>query len=136
MSLQPCKVNKQTALNPVARAMAWANMVKSATTAKIKLYMTDEGENCANLLLKLADYFALVLLACEEEQRTDELQQAVNAGQLVILEISGSGWLWHKKHLQVMDDALDATALLAKALKPQSINKASRRFAQVRKALS
>ncbi len=43
-------VSKNTALNPVARAMAQKKLADDLTTRKIKLYMMQDGEPCADLL--------------------------------------------------------------------------------------
>jgi hypothetical protein len=58
-------VNKNTALNPVARAVAQKKLADDLTTRKIRLYMMQDGEPCADLLENLALMLATIGVASE-----------------------------------------------------------------------
>ena len=62
-------VNKQTAKNPVARAVARAKLHSTLTTQKIALYMMSKGDDCQELMDGLGLTLAVVGYAFEWQHR-------------------------------------------------------------------
>jgi hypothetical protein len=58
-------VNRNTALNPVARAIAQKKLERDILIVKLKLYMTPDGAVCADFLEEIALLLATVGVASE-----------------------------------------------------------------------
>lgn len=117
------KVSKQTAKNPVARAVARQRLEKAIVDQKIGLYMLEEGEPCAELLSGLAGTMTVVLDACYLEGMvntdTSVLKGGLNACVQVMLADS-----FDKAQLLAISFGLDKAVFLASQVKPESIDKA------------
>ena len=120
-------VNRNTALNPVARAVAQKKLADDLTTRKIRLYMMQDGEPCADLLENLALMLATIGVASEldpdiggEDVGVRILRGGMSACQALI-KIDK----WDPLQAVPIERALDEAQLLNKRVHPVYIARAN-----------
>ena len=120
-------VSKNTALNPVARAVAQKKLADDLTTRKIRLYMMQDGEPCAVLLEELAVMLATIGVASEldpdvggEDVGVRILRGGMSACQALIKTDK-----WDSLQAVPIERALDEAQLLNKRVHPVYIARAN-----------
>ena len=120
-------VNKNTAMNPVARAVAQKKLADDLTTRKIKLYMMQDGEPCADLLENLALMLATIGVASEldpdiggEDVGVRILRGGMSACQALIKTDK-----WDSLQAVPIERAVDEAQLLNKRVHPKYIAQAN-----------
>jgi hypothetical protein len=120
-------VSKNTALNPVARAMAQKKLADDLTTRKIKLYMMQDGEPCADLLENLALMLATIGVASEldpdiggEDVGVRILRGGMSACQALLKTDK-----WDSTQAVSIERALDEAQLLNRRVHPVYIARAN-----------
>ena len=120
-------VNKNTAMNPVARAVAQKKLADDLTTRKIRLYMMQDGEPCAVLLEELAVMLATIGVASEldpdvggEDVGVRILRGGMSACQALIKTDK-----WDSLQAVPIERALDEAQLLNKRVHPVYIARAN-----------
>lgn len=120
------RVSKNTANNMVARAYAQEKLNLALVDQKIKLYMTEKGEDCAELMTGLGMTLAVVGLAAETDPAIgpdDTLVRVLRGGLSAcqqLLNSSGHDPL----HNIAISQALDAAEKLNTRVKARYINQA------------
>ena len=120
-------VNRNTAMNPVARAVAQKKLADDLTTRKIRLYMMQDGEPCADLLENLAVMLATIGVASEldpdvggEDVGVRILRGGMSACQAMIKTDK-----WDSLQAVPIERALDEAQLLNKRVHPVYIARAN-----------
>ena len=120
-------VNKNTALNPVARAMAQKKLADALLNHKLKLYMMQDGESCYALLENLAMMMATIGVASEldpdiggEDVGVRILRGGMSACQALIATDK-----WDSTQVVAIERALDEAQLLNKRVHPVYIARAN-----------
>ena len=128
-------VNKNTALNPVARAMAQKKLADALLNHKIKLYMMQDGESCYALLEGLAMMLATIGVASEldpdiggEDVGVRILRGGMSACQALINTDK-----WDSTQVVAIERALDEAQLLNKRVHPVYIARANAMQTQILK---
>ena len=126
-------VSKNTALNPVARAMAQKKLADDLTTRKIRLYMMQDGEPCADLLENLALMLATIGVASEldpdiggEDVGVRILRGGMSACQALINTDK-----WDSTQAVAIERALEEAEALNKRVHPKYIAQANAMQTQV-----
>lgn len=127
MSNQPARkvrrVSKLVASNPVARAVAWAAMVREARDWKIAIWDEVEGAPVPELINKLATFYTTVLVAARHDNVpvNDEYLAAVAVALDALRAMSMDMFRWRLSATELVDDGLDGAALLVRKLTPAAI---------------
>lgn len=128
-------VNKNTALNPVARAMAQKKLERDILIVKLKLYMTPDGAECADFLEEIALLLATVGVASEldpdiggEDVGVRILRGGMSACQALINTDK-----WDSTQVVAIERALDEAQLLNKRVHPVYIARANAMQTQILK---
>lgn len=120
-------VSKNTALNPVARAMAQKKLADALLNHKINLYMMQDGESCYALLEDLAMMLATIGVASEldpdiggEDVGVRILRGGMSSCQALIKTDK-----WDSTQVVAIERALDEAQLLNKRVHPVYIARAN-----------
>ena len=130
LKLSPHKVRREVAMNPVARAIARQKLQKSMLDVKIKLYMTDEGEQIQSVVQEVSRLIVVTMIAC----RTDEVVEhmdIMNDALVKLCEISENQFRWRKDDAWIIDDAMDAVILATPKLSAIAIYEATKEIARL-----
>lgn len=134
----PRKVrSRAAATNPVARAIAWQRLLADANEAKTLLWALGEGDDCQKVVRSITNFFTAALIAAEHSKMLEHPEHrgwclAVDEALGLVVQSEAAGWRWQKEWVVVFDDALDASMLITKHCKPESINVAAREWSQMR----
>lgn len=119
-------VHRNTAKNPVARAVAQAKPRSTLTTQKIALYMMEKGEECHDLMDGLRLTLAVIGFAWEwqnrngsEEDRSTPDIRILRGGMSACISMLHSGY--DPINTVSIDSALSAAERINKQLNPESI---------------
>ena len=120
-------VNKNTALNPVARAVAQKKLANDLTTRKIRLYMMQDGEPCADLLEGLALMLATIGVASELDPDIggDDVGVRILRGGMSACQALLKTDKWDSLQAVPIERALDEAQLLNKRVHPVYIARAN-----------
>jgi hypothetical protein len=131
-------VNRNTALNPVARAVAQQKLAADLTTRKIKLYMMQDGEPCADLLENLALMLATIGVASEldpdvggEDVGVRILRGGMSACQSLLKTDK-----WDSAQAAPIERALDEAQVLNRRVHPKFIAQANAMRTEVYKEVT
>ena len=131
-------VNRNTALNPVARAVAQQKLAADLTTRKIKLYMMQDGEPCADLLENLALMLATIGVASEldpdvggEDVGVRILRGGMSACQSLLKTDK-----WDSAQAVPIERALDEAQVLNRRVHPKFIAQANAMRTEVYKEVT
>jgi hypothetical protein len=120
-------VSKNTALNPVARAVAQKKLADDLITRKIRLYMMQDGEPCADLLENLALMLATIGVASEldpdiggEDVGVRILRGGMSACQALLKTDK-----WDSTQAVPIERALDEAQVLNRRVHPKFIAQAN-----------
>jgi len=120
-------VNRNTAMNPVARAVAQKKLADDLTTRKIKLYMMQDGEPCADLLENLALMLATIGVASELDPDIggDDVGVRILRGGMSACQALIKTDKWDSLQAVPIERALDEAQLLNKRVHPVYIARAN-----------
>jgi hypothetical protein len=116
-------VRQQTARNPVARAVARQKLRAALVDQKIKLYLLDAGETCAEFMEGLGMTMVTIGIACEIQKVDNPDTSALKAGLLAcqrLMELDS----FNPMQATAIDVALTAAEELNKQLTADSIHEA------------
>lgn len=120
------KVSKRVAMNPIARAAARKQLASAVTDQKIRLYMMEKGEKCADVMEAIGKTLAVVGYASEldpklsgEDPRVRVLRGGLSACQQMLLADS-----WDPVQARSIDMALDAAMDLNMKVGGEFVNEA------------
>jgi hypothetical protein len=120
-------VSKNTALNPVARAMAQKKLERDILVVKLKLYMTPDGAACAHFLEEIALLLATIGVASEmdpdiggEDVGVRILRGGMSACQALITTDK-----WDSAQVVPIERALDEAQVLNRRVHPVYIARAN-----------
>lgn len=120
-------VSKNTALNPVARAMAQKKLADDLTTRKIRLYMMQDGEPCADLLEELAVMLATIGVASELDPDVggDDVGVRILRGGMSACQALINTDKWDSAQAVAIERALEEAEALNKRVHPKYIAQAN-----------
>ena len=120
-------VSRNTAMNPVARAVAQKKLADDLTTRKIKLYMMQDGEPCADLLENLALMLATIGVASELDPDIggDDVGVRILRGGMSACQALIKTDKWDSLQAVPIERALDEAQLLNKRVHPVYIARAN-----------
>lgn len=120
------RVNKTTAMNPVARAVARRALEESIRTHKIRLYMTERGEPCADVCTAIGMVLAVLAWAAEMDKKVggDNPEVRIMRGALSACAQMAELDSYDPMNTVAIDRALDAAVELNKRLDPELITRA------------
>jgi len=114
----------QTAKNPVARAFAQKSLRADMVDQKIKLYMTDDGEPCADFCAGIGLTLSAMIRAAELDRRVgkDHLLTRIARGGASACEQMVKSDSFDRDNLISLDKALDAIVDLNLRLSAEAVN--------------
>jgi hypothetical protein len=128
------KVGKNTARNPIARAVAQAKLRSVITNNKIKLYLLGKGESCADMMETIGYALSVIGYAAEldpaighDDIRVRVLRGGLSACQQMLLSDS-----YDPLNTVSIDKALDAAEELNRIIKPEYANQAMLALATIK----
>ena len=131
------KVPKRTATNPIARAVAQAKLRSVITDSKIKLYMMNKGDSCAELMEAIGYALAVIGYASDcdpsighDDVRVRILRGGLSACQQMLLSDS-----YDPLNTVSIDKALDAAEELNRVVKPEFANRAIVELANIKRTV-
>jgi len=131
------KVKKNTAKNPIARAIAQAKLRSVITDSKIKLYMKQKGDQCADLMEAIGYALAVIGYASDidpdighDDRRVRVLRGGLSACQQMLLSDS-----YDPINTVSIDVALDAAEELNRIVKPEFANRAVVELANIKRTV-
>jgi hypothetical protein len=128
--LQPRKVKKNVAMNPVARAVAMKNLRKEVTGSKIIFFGLDEGADASGILLSTGRFMTMVLVAAELDKLKDrsdihrDMLAHIEVALAFLTEMSQNDNKWAKAKAHDLSDAIDYCEEITPELNPVSVRKA------------
>lgn len=117
------KVSKNTANNPVARALARKKLAEEIVTNRIAIYMMDEGEDCRDKTVVLALPIYAVMVCIEDEKEDTVDARMLKSGCAVLQQIAETGFLWKKEYAVTLDNALQICERRWSGIPPAKLNK-------------
>lgn len=131
-------VNKNTALNPVARAVAQKKLADALLNHKIKLYMMKDGEPCFQLLESLALMLAVIGVASELDPKIggDDVGVRILRGGMSACQALISTDKWDSTQAVAIERALDEAQLLNKRVHPVYIARANAMQNEIQKEVT
>lgn len=119
------RVSRQAALNPVARAVARARLASRVLTLQIRLYLTEAGEPCSELVIGVGKILSMITWAAEKDRAVREgavrgrLHGAISA--CIQMEKSGR---YDPVNTVSLSDSLDLAVALSAKIKPETLREA------------
>ena len=101
------KVSKNTAKNPVARAIAKQKLREAVTTQRIAIFLRNDGEDFRDTALTLALPMYAVMMCFEETGEDSPDMRKLKGGCAVLKQISETGFVWRKEYAISLDNALE-----------------------------
>lgn len=120
-------VSKNTALNPVARAMAQKKLSDALLSHKIKLYMMQDGESCFQLLEGLSLMLATIGVASELDPKIggEDVGVRILRGGMSACQALITTDKWDSTQAVAIERALDEAQALNKRVHPKFIAQAN-----------
>ena len=120
-------VSRNTAMNPVARAVAQKKLADDLTTRKIRLYMMEDGEPCADLLEELAVMLATIGVASELDPDVggDDVGVRILRGGMSACQALINTDKWDSLQAVPIERALDEAQMLNRRVHPVYIARAN-----------
>lgn len=120
-------VNKNTALNPVARALAQKTLSNALVVHKIRLYMMTEGEPCSDYLDGIALMLATIGVASELDPKIggDDVGVRILRGGMSACKAMLLTDKWDPTQAVSIERALDEAEALNKRVHPKFIAQAN-----------
>jgi hypothetical protein len=126
------RVSKQTACNPVARAVAQVKLREALRAQKIRLYMMEHGEDCGELMDGLGSTMALVDCAATIQGIQGVDTSILNGGLSACRQLARSG-SYDPLQTVAIAGALDAAERLNRLIKADAMNEAVKIYNQYMK---
>lgn len=124
--LAPRRVNKQTGMNPIARAVARENLRNAVLDQKIQLYLLKEGAECRGILVPILVLLSAFTLAAGRDKNVGSdvrevriLKGAISACDQMITDNS-----YRQANTTTLDVAIDCAVELSKRVDPVLFNTA------------
>lgn len=113
-----------TAKNPVARAFAQKGLRSDIVDQKIKLYMTEDGEPCADFCAGIGLTLSAMIRAAELDRKVgkDHLLTRIARGGASACEQMVKSDSFDRDNLVSLDKALDAIVDLNLRLSAEAVN--------------
>lgn len=125
-------VDKHVALNPVARAVARAQLRKAMLGFQIRLRVLYEGERVPADCQAAAKCLAVASAVLEAQGQADTAAARVIAGGMgALADMARTGWLWRTRHATAVDQALQHAEAAYAAAPPRVVQMAHMRVAQI-----
>jgi hypothetical protein len=120
-------VSKNTALNPVARAMAQKKLERDILLVKLKLYMTPDGATCAHFLEEIALLLATIGVASELDPDIggEDVGVRILRGGMSACQASIKTDKWDSTQVVPIERALDEAQVLNRRVHPVYIARAN-----------
>ena len=115
------KVKKNTALNPVARAVAKTKLLQAVTSYRISLYLHEPNENAESDYRVIAVVIASTMGAMDGESVE---YRKLKSGMSVCAQAALRGFTWHDQDAVTLDNALAVVLDVFPKLRPDKANKA------------
>lgn len=117
------KVSKNTALNPVARAIARQKMKDAVTTQRIAIFLLNEEEKCADtaVVLSLPIYAMMISLERMGELESGDIRKLKSACT-VLGELAERGFAWRKAYTITIDNSLEICQRRWAGIPPKILN--------------
>lgn len=117
------RVDKNDALNPVARAIASRNLRQAVLDMRIAVFLLDDGADSRSHVLAMSTpvYAVLNTLAAIGETESPDYRM-LRSGAKVLLEISERGFRWRRLDAVTVDNALEICERRWLGLPPRSLN--------------
>ena len=121
----PLKVSIHVAKNPVARAFAQKGLRADMVDHKIKLYMTENGEPCADFCSGIGLTLSAMIRAAELDRKVgkNHLLTRIARGGASACEQMVKSNSFDRSNLVSLDRALDAIVDLNLMLSAESVNR-------------
>lgn len=117
---------KDYALNPIARAIAQEKLRRAILDQKIKVYLMEDDEDCAELCEGIGLTLAVIGYASELDPKIDQHDstlKVLRGGLSACQQMLATG-KWKKINAVAVDVALDAAMVLNRQLDARIINQA------------
>ena len=126
-------VNRNTAMNPVARAVAQKKLANELLDRKLKLYMMQDGESCYVLLESLAMMLATIGVASELDPDIggDDVGVRILRGGMSACQALINTDKWDSTQAVSIERALEEAEALNKRVHPKFIAQANAMQTQV-----
>ena len=126
-------VSRNTALNPVARAMAQKKLASELLNRKLQLYMMQDGESCFRLLEGVALMLAVVGVASELDPKIggDDVGVRILRGGMSACQALINTDKWDSTQAVSIERALEEAEALNKRVHPKFIAQANAMQTQV-----
>lgn len=126
MKLVPKKVRKNVGTNPVARAMARAQLRQAILDQKIQLYLLEEGAPCAVICYMIAQMLSVMIEAAELDKSvgTDNPEVRVMRGAVSACEQMIEKDKFARLNIVALEQGLEAAYALNMRLDPTAFNRA------------
>lgn len=123
------KVKKQTALNPIARAVARARLASELLEFKLKVYSLEHGSP-TDLLEELGPWLSLIGYAAEIDKRIpqDDPRKRIIRGAVSACNQAIAAGTWDKMLAPAISHGLTVAEELNKVLDPVATNTAFHRL--------
>ena len=120
-------VSRNTALNPVARAIAQKKLERDILVTKLKLYMTPDGASCSDFLEEIAMLLATVGVASELDPDIggDDVGVRILRGGMSACQALIKTDKWSIDQAVAIERAVDEAQLLNKRVHPVYIARAN-----------
>lgn len=118
------KVKKNTALNPVARAIAREKMKEAVTTQRIAIFMFEEDEACADTAVVLSLPIYAITVSLEQMGETDsgDIRKLKSACK-VLGELAERQFKWRRAYAITIDNSLEICQRRWSGIPPNILNK-------------
>lgn len=122
-------VSKQTAYNPVARAVAQAKLRSAIMDQKICLYMLEKGDECADMMQTLAVTLAVIGYAATL-QKIEGVDMSIIKGGLSACQQLAAVGVYDPLQTVAIANALDSAERLNRTISAENINTAVHKINQ------
>lgn len=118
-------VSKNTALNPIARAVAKKKLESSMRDHRISILMLDEGEDASSEVTASSVPIYAIIFSLDELNKTDsvEYRKLKSAGN-ILLECAENKFKWRRDWAVTIDNALEICQEQWSKIPPKTLQKA------------
>lgn len=122
----PKKVRREVGMNPIARAVARANLRQALLDQKIQLYLMQEGAPCASECFMIAQLLSVMIEAAGLDKKvgTDNPEVRVMRGAVSACEQMIEKDKFARMNIVALEQGLEAAYALNMRLDPVAFNKA------------
>lgn len=126
MKLVPKKVSRSVGTNPIARAVARAQLRRALLDQKIELYLLEDGAPCAGVCIMIAQMLSAIIEAAEIDKKvgTDNVEVRVMRGAISACEQMLVADKFARINVVALEKGLDAAFELHARVAPEAFNKA------------